>query len=212
VLAISIWTISFTYLRNFDLGFPDPLTIILLVLTVCSTGKLIFVFAFLAALSHFSTSLLALLGFLVFTVASKHNRKDVRYETEKYILYGLSCGKIFLILWGYLFHYHLNSRINFVFEQGIGYFLGRYLENQSAFWYTPGKVFLVLNAIIFAYFCFQRNLIICIAQCAVIAIAYFSLFITVDGLRVFAVVIAPGYLYLIIFFVNDIFKVSQQEI
>jgi hypothetical protein len=99
-----------------------------------------------------------------------------------------------------------------VWETHIGYFWKRYLENQSAFWYTPGKAFLILNAIIFIYFCFKRNLVMCVAQCAVIAIAYISLFITVDGLRVFAVVIAPGYLYLIILFINDIFKKQKQEV
>jgi hypothetical protein len=212
VLGIFIWTISFAYLQNFEVGFPDPLTIILLVLTVCSTGKFSFLFALLAGLSHFSTAVLALLGFLVVSLASKHGGDGKKSETEKYTAYGLLFSKIFLILWGYLFHYHLNSRINFVFEQGIGYFWKRYLENQSAFWYTPGKAFLMLNAIIFIYFCFKQNLIMCVAQCAVIAIAYVSLFITVDGLRVFAVVIAPGYLYLIILFINDIFNKQKQGV
>lgn len=205
LLAISLWTISYTYLQYFELGFPDPLTIILLVLTLSSTGKFIFIFTFFAALSHFSTSVLALIGVLILSLANNRN-KSSKYEIEKSILYGLACGKIFLILWGYLFHYHLNSRINFVFEQGMGYFWGRYLENPSTFWYMPGKNFLALNAIIFIYFCFKRNIHICLAQCALIAVAYTSLFITVDGLRIFAVVIAPGYLYLIIIFINDLLK------
>jgi hypothetical protein len=208
VVAIFLWTISYVYLQSYELGFPDPLTIILLVLILCSTGKFIFIFAFLSALSHFSTALLALLGVLVLSLATKNN-KNRSYKTEIYIISGLLFGKIFLIVWGYLFHYHLNSRINFVFEQGFGYFWERYLENPSAFWYMPGKIFIVLNIIIFNYFFLNKKLIICLAQCLVLAISYFSLFITVDGLRIFAIVIAPGYLYLIIIFINDIFRVSK---
>jgi hypothetical protein len=192
-------------LKNYELGFPDPLTIILLVLAVGATGKTVFIFIFLATLSHFSTVALALLGYLILSVASRRE-KCKNYVLEKYAVYGIICGKLLLILWGYFFQYHLNSRINFVYDKGIQYFWNRYLESPMGFWYTPSKVFLLVNLIIFIYFIFRNNLRVCLAQCILLSIAYFSLFVTVDGLRVFAVVIAPGYLFLLILFVNDIFK------
>jgi hypothetical protein len=205
LLAIALWVISYSYLTEYELGFPDPLTIILLALAVGAAGKTSFIFIFLAALSHFSTVAFALLGFLILSIASKLENYN-NYESEKYSIYGIVCGKLFLFLWGYFFQYHLNSRINFVYDKGIQYFWNRYLENPVGFWYTPGKLFLIVNLIIFIYFIYKHTFRLCLAQCILLSIAYFSLFITVDGLRVFAVVIAPGYLYLLILFVNDIFK------
>ena len=38
LLAISLWVFTYAYLKNYDLGFPDPLTIILLALAVGTTG------------------------------------------------------------------------------------------------------------------------------------------------------------------------------
>jgi hypothetical protein len=207
-LAIIIWSVSFIYLKYYDLGFPDPVTIILLALVVAQTRKeSIFIFAVLAALSHFSCASLALLGFLVLSVADKYtNNREKGFAEELYVIYGLVCGKLFLLLWGYIFHYRLNSRIDIVFEKGIGFFIDRYFANPIEFLNTPGLLFLVMNLIICIYFMLEGKLLLCLAQLTILALAYFSLFMTVDGLRVFAVVSAPGYLYLIILFMNDLFK------
>lgn len=209
ILAILMFSVSYMYLQSYELGFPDPLTIILLSLMVVGSGKWIFVLTFFAALSHFSTSVLAIVAWISLSLATKYTSGKT-LETEKYALYGLISGKIFLMLWGYVFNYHLNSRINYVWEQGVGYFLHRYLENPSAFWYTPGKLFLIVNLIIFCFFCFKRKVVVCLAQFFILLISYFSLFITVDGLRVFAVVVVPGYIYLLIVFMNELFGESNR--
>lgn len=209
LIAIVVITFSYDYLYRFELGFPDPLTIILLTLLVASNGKWAFLFSFLAALSHFSISCLAIFSYLILSFTYKWNTKT-NYQTEKLTLYGLMCGKLFLILWGYIFHYHLNSRINFVLESGFNFFWARYLADISLFWLTPGIIFLIINLIFFLYFIFNKKISLCIAQLFLLSIAYLSLFITVDGLRVFAVVIIPGYLFLIIVFINDLFKVAHQ--
>jgi len=213
-VGIAVWATTYSYLRYYDLGFPDPVTIILLTLVVTQTQKEgILVFAFLAALSHFSCASLAILGFLILSVAAKDKISN-GWWNEVYALLGLASGKLFLMAWGYVFKYKLNSRIDIVFEKGINFFIDRYHQDPLGFWYTPGKFFLVMNLVVFTYFAINRKFKVCFAQLIVLALAYFSLFITVDGLRVFAVVIAPGYLYLIVLFLNDIFykNNSQQKL
>jgi hypothetical protein len=210
-IAIALWSATYVYLQFYDLGFPDPVTIILLSLVVAQTRKEgVFIFSFLAALSHFSCASLAILGFLLLSVATK-DKVNRDFFNEAYAVLGLVLGKLFLMVWGYVFHYRLNSRIDIVFEKGVGFFIDRYLQDPLVFWYTPGKLFLALNLIIFTYFAINRKLKICAAQLVVLGLAYFSLFITVDGLRVFAVVIAPGYLYLIVLFLNDILHENNRQ-
>ena len=196
-LAIALVAGSFSYLTRFELGFPDPLTILLLVCALASKKRALTAFIFLAGLSHFSTAALSALCFLIIRVAYKWQKQELNWRQDAYILYGLIGSKIFLLLWNFIFKYRLNSRIEFVFEKGVEYFWDRYSLSPSSFWLTPGTTFLWVNGFFLAYLMIKKWYWVISAQLLTLTVAYISLFLTVDGLRVFAVVVACPFIYMI---------------
>ena len=140
---------TFPYLSNYLLGFPDPLTMLFLILIIPSKKFMAVFFGFLAGVTHFSTAALALVALSGLKIVSKNANRKFYYVTPELI--GLFISKAFLITWNFIFSYQLESRFDWVLKQGLEYFLKRYHENEIGFWITPGISFLALNCFLFVF-------------------------------------------------------------
>ncbi|MBU3631319.1 hypothetical protein [Polynucleobacter sp. AP-Melu-500A-A1] len=205
LLFIILFGLSFQYLQFYILGFPDPLTILLLVLAVFQKRLgVMFALLVLAMLSHFSMAALSVIGLIGLIYFSPN---AVLYSQKKLVAISIAAilaGKAFLLAWYAVFHYQLLSRLDWALGKGYIFFLERYETNMAGFWLTPGIPFLALYFLIAAYFLMQKKFAFVFSALLALAITYVALFWTVDGLRVFAVVIAAPYAYLLLSFINSL--------
>jgi hypothetical protein len=205
LLFIVLFGLSFQYLQFYILGFPDPLTILLLVSAVFQK-RLVTVFALLvlAMLSHFSMAALGVIGLAGLVYFSPN---AVLYSRKKLVAIAIAAilvGKALLLAWYAIFNYQLLSRLDWALGKGYIFFLERYETNMAGFWLMPGAPFLVLYFLIAAYFLMRKKFAFVFTAILALAIAYGALFWTIDGLRVFAVVIAAPYSYLLLSFINSL--------
>lgn len=205
LVFVLLYGLTFNYLQFFILGFPDPLTITLLVAAIFARKAVaVFFLVILASLSHFSMAAIGVLSLAVLVYASP---VALRISFGKYlstILLALLAGKLILVGWYSIFHYQLQSRLDWAFGKGYIFFLERYIADLQGFWLTPGILFLVLYGLISAYFLLCRQFLFVAAAMFALVLAYLALFWTVDGLRVFAVVISAAYGYLLVSFIQSI--------
>jgi hypothetical protein len=209
LISVLIIALSFRYLWTYQLGFPDPLTILLLMLAATRRDPApIFLAIFLAALSHFSMSAVGGLALIIafFCSPEGFQNKQQQLRAIKSIFIGLVAGRAFLAIWYFLFDYSLNTRVAIVYESGLGYFFDRYRLAISDFWFTPGINFLLVCLIIFCYFIHSKAYRQAIGLTSALVLAYIALFFTTDGLRVFAVVIAASYVWIIQMFILSIMR------
>lgn len=205
LLFIFLFGISFQYLQFYILGFPDPLTILLLVLAVFQKRLgAIFALLVLAMLSHFSMAALSVIGLVGLVYFSPKAELGSRKKLVGIGLASMLAGKAILLAWYTIFHYQLISRLDWAFGKGYPFFLDRYEANVAQFWLTPGIPFLALYFLIAAYFLMHKKFAFVFTAIFALAIAYVALFWTVDGLRVFAVVIAAPFAYLLLIFINSL--------
>jgi hypothetical protein len=205
LLFILLFGASFQYLQYYILGFPDPLTILLLVSAVFQKRLgAMFALLVLAMLSHFSMAALSVISFAGLVYFSPnlgfHSQKKMVGVTLAAIL----VGKAILLSWYAVFHYQLVSRLDWVLDKGYSFFLERYEANIAGFWLTPGIPFLALYFFIATYFLIQKKYAFMFSVLFALLISYTALFWTVDGLRVFAVVIAAPFAYLLLSFINSL--------
>ncbi len=197
-LLVLIFGVSFTYLSNYWLGFPDPLTIALLLFTALQRRPVAMFFgALFAGLSHFSMSLFALSALFLPWMALRTVSKEARHAAFTAIGLGLVASRLLLALWFYLFEYRLTSRADFILDNGLSFFIDRYNQSPLAFWLVPGVIFLISYGLIIAYFLAKRKLLFASSLCGALGVAYLAHFLTVDGLRVFAVVISGAYVFML---------------
>ena len=156
-----------------------------------------FVFAALATVSHFSIALISIGGFVLLTLTSRGIPKVSRLAFIKYTLAGLITGRLLLEIWYYRFSYQLNSRFQWAVEHGLYAFVTRYQEDVLGFWLTPGISFLVIFAAIIVWSLYRRCVLFAAAMASSLVLGYVTLFLTVDGLRVFAVVISAPYVFIL---------------
>jgi len=205
LLFIVLFGLSFQYLQFYILGFPDPLTILLLVLTVFQKRLgAMFALLVLAMLSHFSMAALSVVGLASLVYFSPNASFHSRKKMVGVVLAAILAGKAILLSWYALFHYQLVSRLDWVLGKGYPFFLERYEANIAGFWITPGIPFLALYFLIAAYFLMQKKFAFVFSALFALAISYIALFWTVDGLRVFAVVISAPFAYLLLSFINSL--------
>lgn len=205
LLFIFIFGLSFQYLQYFILGFPDPLTILLLILAVFQKRlSSIFALLVLAMLSHFSMAALSVIAWVGLIYFSPTNDFHSRKKSVGVALAAILMGKAILLSWYVLFHYKLVSRLDWVLGKGYPFFLDRYETNIAGFWLTPGIPFLGLYFFITTYFLMKKRYDFVFSALSALAISYTALFWTVDGLRVFAVVISAPYAYLLMSFINSL--------
>lgn len=205
LLFIILFGLSFQYLQFYILGFPDPLTILLLVVAVFQKRWIsMFALLVLAMLSHFSMAALSVIGLAGLLYFSPKADLGSRKKLVGIALASILAGKAILLAWYALFHYQLLSRLDWALGKGYLFFLERYVANATQFWLTPGIPFLELYFVIAAYFLMKKKFAFVSSAIFALAIAYMALFWTVDGLRVFAVVIAAPFAYLLLIFINSL--------
>ena len=205
LVFIFLFGFSFQYFRYYILGFPDPLTILCLVGAVFQRrAASLFVLLTLAMLAHFSMANIGVLALLCLILTSPI---DGDISPKKYFCAAIAAiiaGKLILLSWYWAFHYQLQSRLDWALGKGFVFFLDRYQLDSSGFWLTPGTPFLVLYGVLIGFFLLRRQLLFVSAAVVTLILAYLALFWTVDGLRVFAVIIAAPYAYLLIACIQSI--------
>jgi len=205
LLFIILFGFSFQYLQYYILGFPDPLTILLLVVAVFQRRLIVMIILLvLSMLSHFSMAALSVIGFTALVYFSPNTAFHSRRRLVGISLAAILTGKAILLSWYAVFHYQLLSRLDWVLGKGYPFFLERYETNIVGFWLTPGILFLALYFLIAAYFLMQKRYAFVFSAIFALIISYVALFWTVDGLRVFAVVIAAPFAYLLMSFINSL--------
>jgi len=192
-------------LQYYILGFPDPLTILLLVLAVLQKRLgVVFALLVLAMLSHFSMAALSIIGLIGLVYFAPNSGIHSQRKIVGAALASILAGKAILLAWYAVFHYQLLSRVEWALGKGYTFFFERYQVNVMEFWLTPGIPFLVLYFLIAAYFLMQKKFTFVFTALLALVISYTALFWTVDGLRVFAVVIAAPFAYLLLSFINSL--------
>ena len=197
-IFVLLFGVSFTYLAQYRLGFPDPLTIVLLSFTALQRRPLaLFVGALLAGLSHFSMSVFSLSALSLLIIALPTLTKATKLQALKSVWLGLIASRVLLALWFYLFEYKLTSRVDVVLDSGLILFINHYNQSPSVFWLAPGLIFLFSYFLISSYFVFKKQALFAMALGGALCLAYTAHFLTVDGLRVFAVVISSAYVLML---------------
>jgi hypothetical protein len=79
----------------------------------------------------------------------------------------------------------------------LEFFINHHKQSYQDFWLAPGLFFLTSYFIIIGYFFVQRKGLFATALFAALFLAYTAHFFAVDGLRVFAVVIASAYTFML---------------
>jgi hypothetical protein len=201
--------LTYRYLwRTYYLGYPDHITIICLAgVALQRQATIAFIFTVLAAVSHFSMALISLSAFLLLVLTAREQQKAERLAIVKCVISGLIVGRLLLEIWFYRFSYKLQSRFDWALEHGLQAFTSRYEADVALFWLTPGLSFLSLYFAAVLWFVFRRHFYYAGAMIGALTLGYVALFLTVDGLRVFAVVISAPYVFILRTLVNDIFKV-----
>jgi hypothetical protein len=192
VLGVVVFAVTFRYLYDHILGSPDPLTIILILTAAASRNRTLSIYVFLAGLSHFSLTLVAVIAMYPLLAITSVSGESF-FKQAKPIFAGLVLSKLFLIGWYWIFDYQLFSRWDFMMDKGLGHFWKLFADNPLAFLYTPGRIFGLVSVLISAYLLFKRRYAVVLTYCFAISVTYSALFITLDGLRVFSVVIVGAY-------------------
>lgn len=212
LLFVFLFGFSFSYLQYYILGFPDPLTILLLVLAVFQKRLGVkFIFLALAMLSHFSMATLGAIGLAGMYVLTPNSLNQFGRKSALTVLAAIVAGKALLLSWYAIFHYQLVSRIDWALAKGYGFFLDRYEENILGFWLTPGILFLLVYLFICTYFLFQKRFAFAASMLLALVLSYIALFWTVDGLRVFAAIIAAPFAYMLQCFINSLSFLGQAK-
>ena len=197
---------SFPYLWQMDYSSPDFLTILLIGSAVLSQSYwMLFCGILLAALSHFSITLVSTVGLVPLLYFSPLVNPETRKKTVLYLIGGLLAGRGLLALWYWKFDYlHTGGRRDYVIDLGANFFVDKYLDNPSQFWLIPHISFLLLYFFTVLYFAYLRKYRFCNAGLFVLALAYAAMFFTVDGYRIFATVIAAAYVYLLLCLISQL--------
>lgn len=209
---VLLFGLSFQYFRFFILGFPDPLTILLLITAVFQRKAIpLFCLLALAMLSHFSMAVIAAVMLVALVSVTSI---PIGFSFRKYLAVvatAVLVGKLLLLSWYGVFHYQLQSRLNWALEKGLPFFVERYQADTQGFWLMPGIPFLFLYGLILTYFLLNRQFLLVASAICCLAITYCALFLTVDGLRVFAVIIAAPYAYFLTIFIQSIGGKLEQK-
>jgi hypothetical protein len=162
LLFIVLLGLSFSYLQYYILGFPDPLTILLLIVAVLQRkAGATFLLLTLAMLSHFSMSALGALGLAGMYLFAPNSLDQMRKKSALTAIAAIASGKLLLLAWYAIFHYQLVSRIDWAMAKGYGFFLRRYEENILGFWLTPRHSFFSLISIYLCLFLISEKVCFC---------------------------------------------------
>lgn len=208
-LCITFFCLSFSYLWRFWLGYPDPLTIICLITAALGQSKRTIVLgAFFAALSHFSIASLSLISIAVLIYAAPEQHEVGSRKNSIFLLIlGLVAGKLVLTIWFMLFEYKIDSRLNIVLTEGLSRFVEQGNQRGAlAFWLTPGIELIGGALVLCAIACTRRLYRLALGMLLALLIGYFGVFFTIDGFRVFMVLVSAPYVFVLV----AIFKGDSQ--
>ena len=195
LLLVLAFALCFRYLHFFDLGTPDPLTILLITIVGLSRApKYVFLASLFAGLSHFSVASLGICACTILVFFAPSVEKKVRHRLASVMILGLIAAKIILVCWFFVFKYKLNSRLDIVLDLGVRYFYQEVWPDPLEFLFVPGAPFVALYLAILLLFIFSKNVLFGLAMLAGPVSAYVGLFFSVDGLRVFAPIIVGSLL------------------
>jgi len=202
-VIICVYAASFIYLRDFWLGYPDPLTIILTNFAALTLTPLYaFGFVYFASLAHFSLTVAISISLMAMYYASDSLPRSIRPKLMMAAGLALVAGKMTLLLWYHVFSYKLDDRIDFVAHgsvsglfAGVVSFYNGYAKDVLAFWLTPGYLFIAIVTALIIYFAAKKRFLFCLALFCAITIAYAVRFITTDGLRDFATTVSASYVF-----------------
>ena len=186
-------------LQNLPLGFPDPMTIMMLGIVAMQSRTIpLFLAAFFASISHFSLSIFSLFGLGVLICCDVRSGLTVSDKKCRIysLLLGALAGKIFVAIWHLLFNYHAESRLQWALNYGLQEFGARYAEDPWAFWLTPGIGFLIVYGFILCVLAWRKNLQLAIAGFVVLFIAYVANYLALDGVRFFTTAASASLVYL----------------
>lgn len=208
VSYIFVIAISFPWFRNAGIGQPDPTTILFLLLSAFQRNpKSLFICLFLASLSHFSLALVTTPALLLFIYATSSVRAVDKKKLYKALILGVGCGKFFLSLWYFVFDYSLATRLDWVIDRGPLFFITRYENDPVKFWTTPDVFFLIPFLALSIYFCLLKRVKLSFAMWFALATAYGINFITIDGYRITAVILAAP----LAFSIKELFLIHQNR-
>ena len=213
LLFLLLFSCSFRYLWSYQLGFPDPLTILLITIAATANGPLfIFLAIFLAALSHFSMAAVAAAALIILHYArgQEHSFRSEPTQATLGIVLGLLAGRCFLAIWYFVFEYNLHSRFAIVAENGVGFFFDLYKKSEQAFWFTPGIAFITIFLTMIGYWLCQKKYRLAVGLVLALCIAYLGMFFTTDGLRVFAVIVSGVYVRAIMLAVDAMYPTCHK--
>lgn len=216
LLFILLFATTFLYLRNYQLGFPDPLTILLLIIVATTENKWLSASAiFLACLSHFSLTIISAIAYSCMIFLDNGYSFITRVKAVRHIFIGVIFGKLFLLLWYFVWKYNLTTRFQEAIwgdSYGIYFFWDQFKNKGIAFWLTPGYPFLFVYMFISIYFLYKKRYLFFIGQVFSLFLAYLALFFTIDGLRIFSVAMALPYVYLLKVFIKEVDSFLDKKI
>jgi len=209
LFLVLLFVLSFRYLHFFDLGMPDPLTILLIsVVALSKMPRQILLCSCLAGLTHFSIASLGLCACAGLVFFCPSLEKKLRHRFAALIILGLIAAKVMLLLWFFVFEYKLNSRLDIVLDQGVGYFLTEIWPDQIEFLFTPGIPFVAIYGLLFFFFLFSGQVFFALAMLLALLCGYTGMFFSADGLRVFAPIIVGPLLLVLREAVNVLYSES----
>jgi hypothetical protein len=183
--------IIFPWFRAAGLGQPDPLTIFLLILAVLQKNPHMMFWCLLgASLSHFSLVLMALPAVIAFLLTTDLLPIVKKIHFVRLAILALVVGKVCLSLWYFIFSYELGTRLDWIIERWPDFFISRYQSDPMAFWLTPHLYFLIIYFFIAGSFLLSKRYAFVISMLLSLSCAYVANFITIDGYRIVAVILA----------------------
>ena len=217
--AVKAWAFLLTFIATskyfwgpYYIGMPDPLiTVLLVALSVQRRPIPIFVCAVLATLTHFSITALSLFCIGLLLISNPKIERKFKIDYLKSAAIGLIVGRGLLALWYYRFKYDLSTRVDYVADLGLAHFIERYDANVYGFWLSPGWIFLFVFFVISIWAIHRKLYLFALCMYVSLAASYVSLFLTRDGLRVFALVMVGPYVFVLKTFIDDVFQSRRTQ-
>ena len=188
-ILVLLLSLTFIYFEKYEVGFPDPLTIFLLImLPLFSAPLTLIALTSLAILSHFSMAFIAV-GSLIPLIYFQQPKFAFDKHKIFYLMVGIVIGRLLLQVWYWTFEYlHTIGRLTYITDKGFQFFLERYERDVSQFWLTPGLFFLATYFLCVIFIFLNKKYLLSLASVFSLLIVYSSLFLSTDMLRAFSIV------------------------
>jgi len=204
---LALLTVLYGGLYDYQVAFPDSLLVIFLGLAAIQKNiRPLFIFIFLAGLTHFSITVFCSISMLMLFYLSPNPLLTAKYKYPISIGLALILSWLAIKLWLGIMHApEHHGRISWVANSGLDFFIERYNKNPMNFWLAPKYLLLTSFTGMNLYFLFLKKWIFVFASIISLSIAYICQFLTIDGYRVFITVFCGPYIFLLVSFIQSIF-------